>query len=258
MADVKIDFNCDMGEGFGAYTMGNDTEILPFVTSVNLACGFHGGDPRVMDRMVGAAVRAGVAVGAHPSHWDLRGFGRRVIRADPEEVESDVVYQIGALLAFVRAHDARLVHVKPHGALYNQAAEDPALARAIAKGIARVSLDLRFVGLASSEVMRRAAEDEGLIFAAEAFADRAYNRDGTLQSRKIPGSLIMDPKLAAAQAVRIARDRSVVASDGAEVSLRADTLCIHGDNPSAVEIAWAVRQALEGEGIAVQPLARPR
>jgi len=252
----RIDLNCDMGESFGAYQTGADREVLPFVTSVNLACGFHGGDPRVMDRSVSMAVRANVAIGAHPSHYDLRGFGRRPIKADPEEVESDVVYQVGALLAFVRSHDARLAHVKPHGALYNQAAEDHELARAIARGIARVSLDLRFVGLASSKVMRRAAEEEGLIFAAEAFADRAYNPDGTLQSRKIDGALILDPQKAAAQAVKIARDRKVTAVDGREIALEADTLCLHGDNPSAEDNAWAVRKALDESGVEVRPLGR--
>jgi UPF0271 protein len=245
-----------MGESFGAYTAGADAEVLPFVTSVNLACGFHGGDPRVMDRSVAMAVRANVAIGAHPSHFDLRGFGRRAIKADPEEVESDVVYQIGALLAFARSHDARLVHVKPHGALYNQAAEDLELARAIARGIARVSLDLRFVGLATSASMRRAAEEEGLIFAAEAFADRSYNPDGSLQSRKFDGALILDPQKAAAQAVKIAKERKVVAIDGSEVELKADTLCLHGDNPSAEDNAWAVRKALDEAGVEVKPLGR--
>lgn len=252
----RIDLNCDMGEGFGVYTTGSDAKVLPFVTSVNLACGFHGGDPRVMDRTVAMAVRAGVAVGAHPSHFDLRGFGRRTIQVEPEEVESDVVYQIGALLAFVRSHDARLTHVKPHGALYNQAAEEPALARAVARAAARISLDLRLVGLASSVAMRRAADEEGLIFAAEAFADRSYNKDGTLQSRRHDGALILDPQRAAAQAVAIARDGRVRAVDGAEIPLQADTLCLHGDNPNCEEIAWAVRQALDQAGVQVQALSR--
>jgi UPF0271 protein len=252
----RIDLNCDMGEGFGAYDIGADAKVLPFVTSVNLACGFHGGDPRVMDRTVAMAVRAGVAIGAHPSHYDLRGFGRRKIAADPEEIEHDVVYQVGALLAFTRSYDARLTHVKPHGALYNQAVDDFALARAIARGAARVSLDLRFVGLATSEAMRRAADAEGLIYAAEAFADRRYNRDGSLQSRRIDGALILDPQAAAAQAVRIATQRSAIAWDGSELKLRADTLCLHGDNPNAEEIAWAVRQALDAAGVEVAALTR--
>jgi UPF0271 protein len=252
----RIDLNCDMGESFGAYHTGADAEVLPFVSSVNLACGFHGGDPSVMDRSVAMAVRAKVAIGAHPSHYDLRGFGRRPIKADPLEVEADVVYQVGALLAFARSHGTELVHVKPHGALYNQAAEDLELARAIARGIARVSRELRYVGLATSKAMRRAAEEERLVFAAEAFADRAYNPDGSLQSRKIDGALILDPHKAAAQALLIARERKVVAVDGKPIPLEADTLCLHGDNPSAEENAWAVRKALDESGVEVRPLGR--
>jgi UPF0271 protein len=253
---ARIDLNCDMGEGFGAWSAGNDSAVLPFVTSVNLACGFHGGDPRTMDRTVAMAVRAGVAVGAHPSHLDLRGFGRRAIQADPEEVEADVVYQVGALIAFVRSHGARLTHVKAHGALYNQAAQDATLARAIARGVARVDRGLRLVGLASSEPMRRTAEEEGLAFAAEAFADRGYAADGSLLSRKLDGSVILDPQRAAAQAVRIVTRGQVETADGREIPLRADTLCLHGDNPNAEEIAWAVRQALGAAGVEVRALDR--
>jgi UPF0271 protein len=255
MASSRVDLNADLGEGFGAWGMGADAEILPFVTSINVACGFHAGDPKVIERTVAAARRAGVAVGAHPSHFDLRGFGRRTILAEPDEVEADVVYQVGAVAAFAREGGGRLVHVKPHGALYNQAARDESLARAIARGAARVDPALILVGLASSEPMRRAAEAAGLRYAAEAFCDRAYDEDGTLRSRSQPGSLIADPAAAAAQAVRIARD-GVVRTDGAEVRVRADTLCLHGDTPRAVEIARAVRAALEAAGVAVQALDR--
>ena len=252
----RIDVNCDMGEGFGAWAAGNDSAVLPFVTSVNLACGFHGGDPRTMDRTVAMAVRAGVAVGAHPSHLDLRGFGRRVIQAEPEEVEADVLYQVGALLAFVRSHGARLTHVKPHGALYNQAAQDVTLARAIARGVARVERGLRLIGLAGAEPMRRAAEEEGLAYAAEAFADRGYAADGSLVSRKLDGSVILDPQRAAAQAVQIVTQGQLETADGRVIPLRADTLCLHGDNPNAEEIAWAVRQALGVAGVEVRALDR--
>lgn len=252
----RIDLNCDMGESFGAWAMGNDAGVLPFVTSVNLACGFHGGDPRVMDRTVAMAVRAKVAIGAHPSHFDLRGFGRRPLQVDPTEVECDVLYQVGALHAFVRSYDARLTHVKPHGALYNQAAQDPALARAIARGVARVSLDLRLVGPATSAAMRRAAEEEGLLYAAEAFADRGYAADGSLLSRRLDGAVILDPQAAASQALRIVTERRVIAADGQALTLAADTICLHGDNPNAEEIAWAVRQALEQAGVEVAPFAR--
>jgi 5-oxoprolinase (ATP-hydrolysing) subunit A len=251
-----VDINADMGESFGAYEMGSDAELLAHVTSANIACGFHAGDPLVIDRTVGLAVKAGVAVGAHPSHHDLRGFGRRPIPADPAEIENDVLYQIGALRAFARAHGVDLVHVKPHGALYNQAAVDGKVARAIARGVARAGRELVLVGMATTIDMRRAAEEEGLRFAAEAFADRRYEADGTLQSRKIAGSVIGDPAEAAAQAVSIARDGVVKAVDGSRVRLAADTLCLHGDNPSAVRNAAAVREALAAAGVEVRPLSR--
>jgi UPF0271 protein len=251
----RIDLNADMGEGFGAWAMGQDADLLALVTSVNIACGFHAGDPSVMDRTVAAAARAGVAVGAHPGYPDLRGFGRRPMAASPEEVETDVLYQVGALLAFARAHGARLVHVKPHGALYNQAAVDEELARAVARGTARAGKDLILVGLAGSGPMRRAAEAEGLRYAAEAFADRAYESDGTLRSRRLAGAVITDPEAAAAQALSIARDGIVRAADGNTVRLQADTLCLHGDTPGAVANARAVGQALRAAGIALHPLA---
>lgn len=255
MAGRSIDLNADLGESFGAWTMGDDPGMLAFVTSANVACGFHAGDPRVMDRTVALAVKAGVALGAHPSHYDLRGFGRRTIAADPAEVEADVVYQVGALAAFVSSHGKALVHVKPHGALYNQAAVDPGLARAIARGVARVSRGLVLVGAASSEPMRKAAEAEGLRFAAEAFADRAYERDGTLVPRGRAGAVITDSAEAAGRAVRIASEGRIAAIDGTVIALAADTLCLHGDTPGAVEHARAVRTALEAAGITVRPLA---
>jgi UPF0271 protein len=251
---ARIDLNADLGEGFGAWTMGADEGLLEHVTSANVACGFHAGDPRVIDRTVGLAARAGVAVGAHPSHFDLRGFGRREIHAAPAEVEADVLYQVGALQAFASAHGVALRHVKPHGALYNQAALDETLAGAIARGIARSGPGLILVGLAGSRAMRTAAEAAGLRFAAEAFADRRYDADGTLVSRRVPGSVIHDPQAAAEQALRIARG-SVLAADGREVPLQARTLCLHGDNPNALEIARAVRRALDGAGIELRPLS---
>src|SRR6266545_4093487 len=252
----RIDVNADLGESFGAWTMGTDEELMGLVSSANVACGFHAGDPVVMDLTVARAVQAGVALGAHPSHFDLRGFGRREIAASPHEVEADVIYQVGALAAFARSHGARLIHVKPHGALYNQAAVDQALAGAIARATARVDRELVLVGLASSATMRRAAEEAGLPYAAEAFADRAYEPDGSLRSRKIPGAVITDPEQAAAQALGIARDGLVRAASGAEVALRAETICLHGDNPHALAIARAVRRAFEAAGIEVRSLGR--
>jgi len=252
----RIDLNADLGEAFGAYPLGADEAVLVYVTSANVACGFHAGDPTVIDRTVARAVRAGVAVGAHPSHYDLRGFGRREIAADPAEVEADVVYQVGAVAAFARAHGAHLTHVKPHGALYSQAARDEALAKAVARGVARFSRDLILMGLACSTVMRQAAEAEGLRFAAEAFADRAYDAAGRLIPRSRPGALITDPASAAAKALRIVRHHTVTSMEGTEVPMHADTLCLHGDNPHALAIARAVRETLEGAGVSVQALSR--
>lgn len=253
---MRIDLNCDMGESFGIYRIGADDEkLLALVTSANVACGFHAGDPRIIDRTVKLAAKHGVAVGAHPGHHDLRGFGRRPVEASADEVEADVIYQVGAVAAFARAHGVRLRHVKPHGALYNQAVNDETLARALAAGVARVSGELIFVGLATSEAMRTAAEAENLRYAGEAFADRVYNPDGTLQSRRIEGSVITDPERAAAQAVTIAAERRVVAHDGTTVAIEAETLCLHGDNPAALENARIVREALEKNGVEVRSLS---
>jgi UPF0271 protein len=251
---VRIDLNADVGESFGVWRMGADELLMPFVTSVNVACGFHAGDPRVMDRTVELAARHGVAVGAHPGYLDLRGFGRRPFTADPEEVERDVLYQVGALTAFTRAHGVRLVHVKPHGALYNQASHDDALARAVARGVARAGASLVLVGLATADAMRRAARAEGLRFAAEAFADRRYGAGGALVARGTAGAVLEEPGEVAAQALRIVRDGSVPGAGGEEIPVRADTLCLHGDHPRAADNARAVRHALEAAGVSVVAL----
>lgn len=253
---MRMDLNCDMGEGFGAYQAGNDDALMPLISSANIACGFHAGDPLVLDRTVALAAKHQVAVGAHPGYQDLRGFGRRPMNMTPEEIEADVLYQLGALSGFARAHGVALVHVKPHGALYNQAAADSYLACAIARAVARFHPELVFVGLAGSKIMREAAESQGLRFAAEAFADRVYNPDGTLQSRRVAGSVISDPERAARQALSIAKDGVVFAHDGTGVPIKAETLCLHGDNPTAVENAWAVRETLSRAGIEVAPLQR--
>lgn len=251
---MRIDLNCDMGESFGVYRLGADDEMLALVTSANIACGFHAGDPRTIERTVALSAKHGVSVGAHPSYDDLRGFGRRVIAAGVDEIEADVIYQVGAVAAFATAHGVPLVHVKPHGALYNQAAIDPEIAHAVASGVARVSRDLIFVGLATSEAMRTAAEAVELRFAGEAFADRVYNADGTLQSRRIEGAVITDPKRAAMQAIAIATEGRVVAHDGTAVALEAETLCLHGDNPRALDNARGVRDALEKSGVEIRSL----
>jgi UPF0271 protein len=246
-----MDLNADLGESFGRWTLGDDERLVDHLTSANVACGFHAGDFVVMERTVALCRRAGVAVGAQPGYPDLQGFGRRPMAFDPDEVESMVRYQIGALEAFCRAHQVELHHVKPHGALYNQAAGDPGLAGAIARAVARFSRSLPLYGLASSVAMATAAADAGLRFVPEAFADRRYLADGSLQSRSHPGSLLTDPGQAAAQAVSIATDGAVTAEDGSRVGLRAETICCHGDTPGAVEIAAAVRSALEAAGVEV-------
>lgn len=252
-----MDLNADLGESFGAWTLGDDARLVEHLTSANLACGFHAGDFRVMEATVALCRDAGVAVGAQPGYPDLLGFGRRPLPFEPDEVESLVRYQIGALEAFCRAAGVEMQHVKPHGALYNQAAADPTLARAIARAVARFSRELALFGLASSEPMAAAAADAGLRFVPEAFADRRYLPDGSLQPRSRAGAVIEDAAAAAAQALMIATDGAVVAVDGSRVALRAESICCHGDTPGAVEIAASVRSALAASGVRVEPpLAR--
>ena len=253
MATV-IDLNADTGEGYGAWTMGDDAGVLPYVTSVNVACGFHAGDPSIMDLTVRRALERGIRIGAHPSYPDRRGFGRREMQIPEEEVEADVLYQAGALRAFVESHGGRLWHVKPHGALYNQAAKDERLARAIARAVRRLGGGVTLVGLATSRVFRAAALSEGVPFAGEAFVDRAYEFDGSLAKRGTAGALLESETASAEQALSIAQKGVVVARGGATLSLTAETLCLHGDAPNAIGVARAVRAALEGAGVRLQAL----
>jgi 5-oxoprolinase (ATP-hydrolysing) subunit A len=250
---MQIDINCDMGESFGNYQLGNDAALLDYVTSANIACGFHAGDPSVMQKTVKLAIEKGVAIGAHPSYPDLQGFGRRKMDLSPAEIEALVLYQIGALAAFARANGTKLTHVKAHGMLYNVAAEETEVATAIAKAILRYDENLIMVVLATSPLMIEAAQKVGLRVAREAFADRAYNPDGTLMSRKLPGSLIADPAKAAAQVVRLVKDGEIVAHDGAVLKLEADTVCVHGDGSHALEIARSLRERLRAEDIVLRP-----
>jgi 5-oxoprolinase (ATP-hydrolysing) subunit A len=249
---VQIDLNADVGESFGAWSIGEDERLIPQVSSVNIAAGFHAGDPVVIQRTVEIAVRHGAAIGAHPGYPDLGGFGRRELDLSPAEIEAAVLYQVGAVAAFVRAAGAALRHVKAHGALYNRAARDEATASAIARAVRRFSADLVLVGLAGS-VQLEAGRAEGLVVAAEAFADRAYEADGHLRSRQLPDAVLVTPADVAAQALGIARDGRVRTVDGRELALDADTLCVHGDLPGAAERAAAARAALEDAGIAVRP-----
>ncbi len=250
----RIDLNCDMGESFGPYRMGSDEALLPWVTSANIACGYHSGDPLVMDRTVRLAAQHNVAIGAHPGFPDLLGFGRRAMQLTPDEVENYVLYQVGALAAFARSAGRELAHVKPHGALYNIAAADIAVARAIARGVARASPALIVVGLAGSALVT-AAQEAGLRTAREGFADRAYNADGTLRPRSLPGAVLHEPAAAAEQALGLARDGLVLAHSGEQLSLPVDTICVHGDTPGAVEMVQAIRRRLEQAGVEVVALA---
>jgi len=249
----RIDFNCDMGESFGAYTLGLDGQVIRSVTSANIACGFHAGDPAWMRRTVGLAEAHGVGVGAHPGFPDLRGFGRRNVAATPDEVHDDVVYQIGALTAFTSAK--RLQHVKPHGALYNMAVENDALARAICQAVLDVDPHLILVVLAGSRWVTLARE-MGVRVAREVFADRAFTAAGTLVPRSKPGSVLHDEQQVIERSLRLVLENRVTAVTGEIVELEADTICLHGDTPGAVRLAEALRTAFAGAGADLQPMGR--
>jgi UPF0271 protein len=248
---MAIDLNCDMGESFGRYALGDDAAVMPFITSANIACGLHAGDPSVMRSTVRLAKQHGVAVGAHPGWPDLQGFGRRDMFLSPDEAGAFVLYQIGALAAFARAEGVDLRHVKPHGALYNQAAKDHSLADAIARAVKTFDKDLILVGLAGSAMIAAGLEC-GLRVANEAFPDRRYNSDGTLVSRKQPDAVLSSPDEVAAHAVSLAKD----GIDFGGRRIHVDTLCLHGDNPRAADNARLVRSALERASIEIQQLRR--
>ncbi len=248
---VRFDFNCDMGESFGAWSMGFDAEVLDFITSANIACGFHAGDPATMRRTVRLAEARGVGVGAHPGFRDLQGFGRRNLAASPREVRDDLVYQMGALQAFTSAK--RLQHVKPHGALYNMAVPGGDLARAIGDAVLDVDPRMILVALAGSRWADQ-AERMGLRVAREAFADRALNADGTLVPRSQPGAVIHDVQAVVERTVRLATEGTAVAVTGEVIPVRADTLCLHGDTRDAVTLAAALKAALEKAGVTLAPM----
>src|SRR5690349_14496349 len=250
-----IDLNCDMGESFGAWKMGDDEAVLPHVTSINVACGLHAGDWKVMHRTVQAAFAHGVSVGAHPSLPDLQGFGRRLMQISVDEIYDVVLYQVGALDAFCRALGGRLAHVKAHGALYNMAAKDHKLAHAIAKAVADLDRGLVLFGLAGS-ALTKAGRDAGLQIANEVFADRSYQPDGSLTPRNLPGSMIEDVQASLAQVEDMMTRGRVRAQDGTELAIDADTICIHGDQPGAAQFAREVRGLLEKLGIKVAAAGR--
>jgi len=250
---VTVDLNSDLGESFGAYTLGMDEKILEVISSANIACGFHAGDNSIMRGTVKMCAERNVAIGAHVSYPDLSGFGRRNMNCSPQEVYDFCLYQIGALAAFCKSQGTRIQHVKPHGALYNQAAKDRKLAGAIAAATADMKDGIILMGLAGSSFCAAAAA-AGLKFASEAFADRAYMKDGSLMPRSMDGSVIHDAAKAADRAARMALEGLVTASDGSEIKLKPDTICLHGDTREAVEMAAAVRRALEAAGVEIKPL----
>jgi len=251
---TRIDLNCDMGESFGAYTIGADEVVMSSITSVNIACGYHGGDPGVMRRTVRLARDVGVAVGAHPGFPDLQGFGRRDLRLTPQEAEDMVLYQIGALAAMARAEGVELSHVKPHGALYNMAVKDRSLADAIGRAVLAFNPSLVFFALPNSELARAGAA-LGLKVALEGFADRAYEPDGSLTPRSRTGAVVHDPDVVVQRAVRLIVDGKVVATDGSTLAMHVDTICVHGDTPGAPTLARALRTGLERAGVAVGAVA---
>jgi 5-oxoprolinase (ATP-hydrolysing) subunit A len=254
---MEVDLNADVGESFGRWHLGDDAAVIPHVTSASIACGYHAGDPGVMRAAVVMAREAGVAVGAHPGLPDLAGFGRRSMAVSPRETEDLVLYQIGALAALAAAEGVRLRHVKPHGALYNMAARDPELASAVARAVAAFDPTIIVLGPPGSELTQAAAA-AGLATASEGFADRAYEPDGSLAPRSRPGAVLDSVPAIVERAVRLVRQGAVTATDGSELAIRIDTICIHGDTPGAAELGQRLRTALEAAGVAVRPLRGQR
>lgn len=246
-----IDLNCDVGESFGAFTIGVDADMMASITSANIACGFHAGDPAVMRRTVRLAHAAGVGVGAHPGLADLGGFGRREMRVSPQEVEDMVLYQVGALAAIASSEGTTLRHVKAHGALYNMAARDRGLAEALARAVRIFDPSLVLFGLAGSEILRAAAA-AGLSAASEGFADRTYEPDGSLTPRSSAGAVVKDVESVIRRGVRMAAEGRVMATDGSEIALEIDTICLHGDTPGSLGLARALRTGLEEAGVSVR------
>jgi UPF0271 protein len=245
---IKINLNADMAEGFGAYDIGDDAGILKIIGSANIACGFHAGDPLTMQTVVREAVREGVTIGAHPGFNDLWGFGRRRIDMRPEDLEYMVAYQIGALQAMATYSDAKVTHLKPHGALNNMAAENREYALAIGRAIKSVDRDIIYLALAGSE-MEKAGRELGLRVALEGFCDRQYEDDGNLTSRKLPGAVIKDPVVAARRVVDMVVNNTITSRSGKKIPCKLHSLCVHGDEPTAVALARSVREALESAGV---------
>jgi UPF0271 protein len=253
---MRVDLNADVGESFGAYTLGNDAALMASITSANIAAGFHAGDPTILRATIRLAKAHGVAIGAHPGFPDLAGFGRRELHVTPREAEDFILYQIAAVAGVAAAEGAALAHVKAHGALFNMAARDRPLADALARAVATFDRSLRLFAPPGSEIVN-AAHAFGLPVAIEVFADRAYEPDGHLASRHKTGAVIHDVHSVVARAVGLIRDRTIVAVDGTRLPVEADTMCIHGDTPGSDRLAAAIRAGLEAEGIAVKAIGAP-
>jgi UPF0271 protein len=251
---AEVDLNADLGEGFGRWVLGDDEAMLGVVTSANVACGFHAGDPQILRRVCDQAAERGVSIGAQVGYRDLAGFGRRPIDMDPAELVNDVIYQIGALDGFARVAGTRVRYVKPHGALYNTAATSAETAAAVVEAVQLYDGSLPLLGLAGSELLRQAKE-AGLAGVAEAFADRAYTANGLLVSRRQPGAVLEDPADIASRCVQLATQGTVRAVDGSTVAVEARSICVHGDTAGAVQIAQAVRRALQEAGLALRSFA---
>tara|TARA_A100001037_G_scaffold306693_1_gene354107 strand:+ start:4583 stop:5347 length:765 start_codon:yes stop_codon:yes gene_type:complete len=248
---LKIDFNCDMGESFGMYKMGADEQIIPYITSANIACGFHAGDPNWMNQTVKLAEKNNVGIGAHPSFPDLKGFGRRNMNVSNEEVKNDLKYQMGALTAFTK--DKKLQHVKPHGAMYNQSVEDENLSRAICEAILEFDENIILIALANSKWIK-IAKEMGLKVAREIFADRALNPDGSLVSRSITGSVIHDTRTVINRSIKMIKNGSATTIEGKEISVEADSICLHSDTPGSIEMAKLLHSELGQNGIEIQKI----
>jgi UPF0271 protein len=250
---MTIDINSDMGESFGRYQLGLDSEIIALISSANIACGFHAGDPGVMHKTVEMAVKHEVGIGAHPGYPDLAGFGRRNMTMSANELRDAIIYQIGALAGFTQILGTNIQHVKPHGALYNMAAENEGLSKTIVEALLQFDEDLILLGLSGS-ILLNVARDSGLKAAREAFADRAYNEDGSLVSRNLPGAVLTDPSEVADRVLKMTKERKVIAITGAEIDLEVDTICVHGDTPGAIEHVKRITEALTQEGIDIAPV----
>lgn len=250
---MRIDINSDLGESFGAYTIGHDAGLMKSITSANVAAGFHAGDPSVLRETIRLAKASGVAVGAHPGFPDLVGFGRRELNVTPKEAEDFILYQIAAVAGVAAAEGVKVQHVKPHGALFNMAVRNAELAAAIAKAVGAFDRSLILFGLPGSQILN-AGRAAGLRVAAEVFADRAYEADGSLASRRKPGSVIHDAAIVVARAIRMVKDRTVIAIDGTTVRLEADTMCVHGDTPGSDDLALKIREGLEAAGVTVKAI----